>query len=188
MSAERRFCGRNDPPLDDRGRREADAVAHRISRDWRPGIVFASPSRRSTDTARAIAAWSRSTWEAGPGLADADVGEWEGLSWDEARARYPLGFGRWFTAPGAVGFPGGERLLDLRHRVRVLLAALEARPEIEVAVVVGHDSVNRVLLLEALGLPLSHYHRLRQATGCLNVIAPNRFGHVVLTLNDTEHL
>ena len=56
------------------------------------------------------------------------------------------------------------------------------------AAVVGHDGINRAILLEALGLPLSHYHRLRQATGCLNVIAPNRFGHVILTLNDTGHL
>lgn len=188
LSAERRFGGRADPPLDDRGRWEADALAQRLARDWRPGLVLASAAWRATDTARAIAAWSRCTWEAWPGLADLDVGDWEGLTSNEARGRDPAVFGRWFTAPAAVAFPGGERLLQLRIRARALLDALAMKARTEVVAVVGHDSINRAILLEALGLPLSHYHRLRQDTCCLNVIAPNRFGHVVLTLNDTGHL
>lgn len=188
LSAERRFCGHADPPLDERGRWEADALAQRLASEWRPGLVLASAAWRATDTARAIAAWSRCTWDAWPGLADVDVGDWEGLTRDEARSRDPAVFGRWFTSPAAVGFPGGERLLELRVRARALLDEVSARAPTGVVAVVGHDGINRAILLAALGLPLSHYHRLRQATGCLNVIAPNRFGHVVLTLNDTGHL
>lgn len=58
----------------------------------------------------------------------------------------------------------------------------------ETIVIVGHDTVNRVLLLHALDLPLSAYWRVRQDPCCYNeiLVCGDRF--TAGALNDTGHL
>jgi len=55
-------------------------------------------------------------------------------------------------------------------------------------VLVGHDSVNRVILLHALDLPLSRYWRLGQAPCAINEIEFSEDGFAVLSMNETYHL
>ena len=70
----------------------------------------------------------------------------------------------------------------------VLREALLRYPE-QTVVMVGHDSVNRVLLLQLLGMPLAAYWRLVQDLGTLNEIEIFATGDVrVQRLNDTSHL
>ena len=71
-------------------------------------------------------------------------------------------------------------LLDLATR------ASRAPAEATIAVV-AHDSVNRVLLCEALGLPLAQYWRLRQDPCGVNVIEAGSEFRVAL-LNGIDHL
>ena len=55
-------------------------------------------------------------------------------------------------------------------------------------VLVGHDSVNRALLLQLIDQPLSAYWRLAQSPCCLNEIdiAGGKIG--VQRINETAHL
>jgi probable phosphoglycerate mutase len=55
-------------------------------------------------------------------------------------------------------------------------------------VLVGHDSVNRALLLELLEQPLSAYWRLAQEPCCINEIDVNEAGTRVRSINETQHL
>jgi len=58
----------------------------------------------------------------------------------------------------------------------------------DTVVLVGHDSVNRVILLHALDLPLSRYWRLGQAPCAINELDFSGDGFVVVSLNETSHL
>jgi phosphoserine phosphatase len=56
-------------------------------------------------------------------------------------------------------------------------------------VLVGHDSVNRVLLMQMLDMPLSAYWRLVQDPCTLNDVEASAAGVVrIRRLNDTNHL
>lgn len=84
-----RFRGREDLPLNEMGRRQAESVARRIARDW-PDVVavYASPLQRTMQTAEAIAHARGLTPQPLAGLLDLDYGAWQGLSHQEAAARY----------------------------------------------------------------------------------------------------
>lgn len=86
-------------------------------------------------------------------------------------------------------FPKGESLQDVMARTSdVLREALLRYPE-QTVVLVGHDSVNRVLLLHLLDMPLSAYWRLVQDPCILNEIEIFPAGDAqVQRLNDTSHL
>ncbi len=52
----------------------------------------------------------------------------------------------------------------------------------------GHDSINRVILLQALGLPLSRYWSLRQHPCCVNRFDPDGVMFALHSINETQRL
>ena len=66
--------------------------------------------------------------------------------------------------------------------------AVELRDGDQTVVLVGHDSINRVILLHSLGLPLSRYWRIKQEPCCLNELAITGETFTIHRLNDSHHL
>jgi phosphoserine phosphatase len=184
-----RFRGRQPLALTALGRAEAGAVARRIAGAWRPSHIYASPMERSIKTAEAIAAaCGISTVEASQDLNDIDYGAWQFKTFTEARAENGALFDAWFATPHLVRFPGGEALQDLAARTANALRLVLARHRDDIVVIVGHDSVNRALLLQLLDLPLSSYWRLAQSPCCLNEIDIAGGNVCVQRINETHYL
>jgi probable phosphoglycerate mutase len=55
-------------------------------------------------------------------------------------------------------------------------------------VLVGHDSLNRVLLFFALELALSHYWRLRQDPCSISELLFDDRSFIINSINQTQHL
>ncbi|MGB6537972.1 MAG: histidine phosphatase family protein [Xanthobacteraceae bacterium] len=183
-----RFRGREPLALTARGRREALAVAERIAGSWRPQKIYTSPMGRCVTTAEAIAAACGMTVEVCDDLNDLDYGAWQFKTFDDAKAADPSLFAAWWATPHLVRFPDGESLQDLAARAADALRAVLARHPDDTIVLVGHDSVNRALLLQLLDLPLSRYWRIEQAPCCLNEIDIGDGNVCILRMNEMHHL
>ena len=183
-----RFRGRDDLTLTGEGRRQAAVTAGRIHATWRPAAAFTSPLSRSRATAEAIATPLGLSPRPLDGLVDIDYGEWQGLTPDEVRARWPGLLEIWYRAPDWAAIPGGETLQDVLVRALSVLRDVVDRHPSDTVVLVAHDSVNRIILLHALGLPLSRYWRLGQHPCAINEIDFLGDGSVVLSMNETGHL
>jgi len=183
-----RFRGRADLPLTGRGMAEARAVAARVAAGWRPSKVYTSPLARCMATGAAIAEACGVPTEVVDALIDIDYGAWQGRSCAEIEAGEPTLYGTWRTTPHLVRFPGGDSLQDLAARSADALRLVLARHPDQTVVLVAHDSVNRVLLLQLLDQPLSAYWRLAQAPCCINEIDVADGCVQVLRANETAHL
>jgi broad specificity phosphatase PhoE len=184
-----RFRGRAELALTEHGVAQADALARRIAATWKPAAVFTSPLQRCVVTGAAIAKACGVPAEARDGLADIDYGAWQMRTHDEVRAETPDAYQQWRAAPQLTRFPGGESLQDLMARTADVLRAMLGRYPDDTVVLVGHDSVNRLLLLQLLDAPLSAYWRLTQDPATLNEIEVVAAGEVrIQRINDTSHL
>jgi phosphoserine phosphatase len=183
-----RFRGRADLPLTEHGIEEARATSRRISATWRVTAVYASPMSRALHTGQIIAEPFSLDARSMDALNDIRYGGWQGLTPDEARARWSEEVELWYRRPDLVRIPGGESLQDLLARAADALRLLLDRHPEETVVLVGHDSVNRVILLHALELPLSRYWHLGQAPCAINQIEAARDRLFVRSLNETYHL
>jgi probable phosphoglycerate mutase len=183
-----RFRGRADLPLAARGIAQAEAVAARISSAWQPNAIYTSPMRRCVATGEMIARACGLTPEAIPALNDIDYGAWQGQTHEEIKESSPDLYAMWRTAPHLVRFPDGESLQDLALRTAdALRMVLRCHPDGTV-VFVGHESVNRVLLMQCLDQPLSFYWRISQAPCALNEIDLVDHDLRVVRMNETLHL
>ena len=183
-----RFRGRTELPLTPLGITQAKTVARRIAESWKPARIYTSPMGRCVATADAIAHLSKAPVVELAELNDLDYGEWQGRLHDEIRQKYPTLFCGWMETPHLVRFPGGDSLQDLVARAADALRHILGRHADQTVVVVGHESVNRALLLQLLDQPLSSYWTLVQDPCCLNEIDIAEGVVRVSRINETRHL
>ena len=184
-----RFRGRAELPLTDLGLTQADALARRIAAHWKPVAVSTSPRQRCVVTGAKIADACGIPASMHQGLGDIDYGAWQMRTHEEVKAETPAAYQLWREQPHLVRFPGGESLQDVVARTSDALRMVLAQHAEDTVVLVGHDSVNRALLLQLLDQPLSAYWRLSQDPCTLNEIEVFAGGDVrVGRINDTSHL
>lgn len=182
QAAEGRFFGHTDVGLSATGRLQAEVLGRHLGPE-RIAAVYASDLRRARESAEPLAAALDLAPVVSSALREVDMGRWEGLTFREIRERDPELAARWLANPAAVPFPGGESLEALRARVVPALEAILARHAGRRVAVVAHGGSNRVILCEALGLPLGNALRLAQDYACVNVIEYRDGIAVVHTLN-----
>jgi probable phosphoglycerate mutase len=117
-----------------------------------------------------------------------DYGAWQFKTFQDAKKDDPALFATWLTAPHLVRFPDGESLQDLAARCANALRFVLAHHPDDTVVLVGHDSLNRALLLQCLDLALPAFWRLAQAPCCLNEIDIGAENVCIVRINETHHL
>jgi broad specificity phosphatase PhoE len=103
--------------LTSQGLLQARSIAESLASE---GIltIYSSPRRRALRTAQVIAERLGLTPIVMDGLAEADFGEWEGLTFREVSRRDPGLLERWLADPIHTRPPGGENLAEMWERVR----------------------------------------------------------------------
>jgi len=183
-----RFRGRADVPLNDVGLQQAEATGCRIADQWHPVVLYSSPLSRAVKTAEAIGRHVNLPVKKYPGLVDIDYGDWQGLTPEGARSRWPEIVDAWYNTPQLACIPGGEMLDELRTRTMRVLNDLTARHTGQSIVLVGHTVVNRIILLAVLGLGNNRFWRIQQEPCAINVFEADAGDYTLISLNDTYHL
>lgn len=89
-NASGRWQGQADPPLTDRGRRQAVAAGQLLARELRFDAITASDLRRAAETATIIGqVIGTPVTRLDPRLQENHAGEWEGLTRDEIHRDWP---------------------------------------------------------------------------------------------------
>ncbi len=117
FSAQRRYSGRGDPPLNEVGWRQAGLAARYLTKRGGIAAVISSPLQRAYDTATTAAKALGLEVTVNADLIETDFGAWEGLTFGEAAARDPELHRRWLYDTCALP-PGGESFDDVLRRVR----------------------------------------------------------------------
>jgi broad specificity phosphatase PhoE len=144
-NAAHRFSGRQDSPLTERGRRQAEVVAAALDAVPFDRIV-ATPLSRSLDTALVVGRRRKLPVDIASDLIEIDVGDRTGATFDEVR-----GLPDW-KDDGFSSWPGGETLEQVRERALHAVRRLARETPGGTVLVVGHGGVTRILVSHFLGI------------------------------------
>jgi probable phosphoglycerate mutase len=183
-----RFRGRAELELTQHGTSQAETLAARIAKECTPAAIYSSPLQRCMQTGAAIARATGAALSALDDLIDIDYGSWQWKTHEQVRHETPEDFTRWFNVPWLMRFPSGESLQDLLARTADALRFLAARHQQDTVVLIGHEAVNRAMLLQVLDRPLTKYWAISQAPCTINEfdIAPSFIR--VIRVDDSAHL
>jgi probable phosphomutase (TIGR03848 family) len=170
--------------LDERGRRQVEALAERL-RPVALAAIVSSPLERCIDTADAVAAGRdpQPARHVDERIGEVRYGSWTGGELKKL-ARDPL----WASVqahPSSVTFPEGEALRDTQSRAVSAVRDWNARLGDEATyAIVSHADVIKAILADALGLHLDQFQRIVVGPASLSVVQYTRLRPFVLRVND----
>lgn len=183
-----RFRGQYDVELNSNGLEQAKKTANKIASNWKPELVYSSPLSRAKVTAETIALKFGLPVETNLGLIDINYGKWQGLSPEEVKEKWSDQINNWYKHPEMCKIPDGESIISVRDRAMRVIYSITQKHQGRTIVVVSHTVVNRIILLNMLGLGLERFWRLRQEPCAINTIEVIDDEFTLVKMNDTCHL
>jgi probable phosphoglycerate mutase len=188
MSAEDRFAGATDVPLGPNGRAQTEKLAARLAAIGL-AAVFASPMRRTMETAAIVAAPHGAEVIPCEGLREIDHGHWEGLRRSDVEARFADEYHAWVEDPFTFAPRGGETGVQVVARALPVLRDIVTAHEGQHVLVVSHKATIRLIVASLLGFDGRDYRdRLDQSPASLTVLdfkGPVRAR--LMLFNDVSH-
>jgi probable phosphoglycerate mutase len=132
------------------------------------------------------------------GLKELDVGDVDGMTYEDMRVHYSEFFTKWMADFTSVRLPGGGTVPELRDQccaaVKDIIA--EQQPAVEgkcgdndkVVVAVTHFFPIMCIICDSLGLELTYCRRLRLDIASMCTLDFNSDRTVLVSYNDTCHL
>lgn len=192
-NAEHRVQGQLDVPLNDTGRRQAQAVAS-VLRKERYSAIYSSDLGRARQTAEPTAAALGMEVVLDPGLRERHYGMFETHTYAEVQVKFPGEYARFDRRDPDFDFGTGESLKDFYRRAVDSVTAIAARHPGEDVLVFTHGGVLDKLYRHITGLSMSAprdfgipncgINRVGAAPGGWQILAWAQKGHLKGALDD----
>jgi broad specificity phosphatase PhoE len=118
---QKRYCGFRDISLSPQGKKQVKQLCAQMS-GIKASAVYCSDRTRAIETARII--FKRKKLRKIKDLREMNFGVFEGLTYAQAREKYPRIYGRWLNDPFSIALPKGEHLNNFKQRVVKALAKI----------------------------------------------------------------
>jgi 2,3-bisphosphoglycerate-dependent phosphoglycerate mutase/probable phosphoglycerate mutase len=187
LNKTRRYQGTSDSPLTSYGRQQAQALEKRLRRiPFKVAVI--SPCLRAQLTAETILADRGAAIVEDARWRETSHGQWEGLTYQEVRARFPEEAIARF-ADALHGRPsGGESLAEVAQRVlEAWRALLQQYPGGRVLLVSHATPIQLILCLVSGMAPTSHW-RWRVDLGSVTALDVYGGGAIVRMVNEVPRL
>ncbi|MDP2892075.1 MAG: histidine phosphatase family protein [Bacillota bacterium] len=184
---EMRTQGITDIPLSEKGRRQALSACEAVNQ-YGVSCAYSSPLKRALDTAAIILQGTGIEAEARPELMELAFGIWEGMTFYDIKEHYPDKVELWRDFPHRFSVRGSERLHAAQRRIRAFIEYAGRCHENDTVLVVTHSITARIIIADAIGLPIRNLHKLRMDNAAISVIDYQKARNVLQTFNETAHL
>ncbi len=200
-NAQKLIQGRSDESVvTEKGRQDAEKVGNTLS-SLPIDAIYCSPLQRAKTTAEIIQNCFKKPPTLSPHeqLREVDLPLWEKLHKDEVAQKFPDDYKCWKQRPHefkmVLSTSEGQQehfpVLSLYEQAQKFWQKLLEKHRNQTILIVAHNGINRCLIMSAIGVPPSHYHRIQQSNCCINVLNfTGGWGETVQleSLNQTSHL
>ncbi len=182
------FQGRMDWPLNGAGMAQAAQMA-KYMQQFDLDAIYTSSMVRAKMTAAQLAMAKGMSYKSVDLLKEISFGDWEGLSFDEIRRRWPGEMDNFLNHPTKWVPPHGETFEAAGVRAQAGLQQIfdEAGHDKNIAIV-AHGGIIRLLLCSILGIPLDNMWRLNVYNVSVSKISDWQGSLVVDAINITDFL
>ena len=184
---ENRVQGQNPIPLDSEGFAQARHLRDRLA-DVAFAEAYCSDLLRTRQVCETILSNGNVAHSESSDLRELDYGEWEGLSINEVKDRYPEEFSGMLAGENDCAPPGGESVTQLLERTGRFVEQVKSRGTEGNVLVVCHGGSLRGLIVQLLGLPETTFWSFQVDLASISIVNIYPGRTVLTSLNDTSHL
>jgi len=176
------YNGQTDVDITPKGIQQMERLRDRLA-DKNLRAAYSSDLLRTRKGAEIIAQPHGLTPLAFPEFREVNFGRWQGLSYAQVMEKYPVDIPQWLKDVENFQIPEGESMGEVHRRAMPKLQEVIERHRGEEILLVCHGALNRVILADALRLPMAHLLRFEQEYGCLNIVDYTSTWTVVKLMN-----
>ncbi len=181
-----RYQGRRESALSARGMQQGHKLADAFAAIDPPiARIVTSPMLRTRATATFVAERLNLPMTTDDALIEIAHGTWDGRMRDEIAANDPERYRTWRENPAAVAFDQGESLADVLARWRRFRASFAVE---EPTLLVTHDAMVRIALLDITQRPLGDFWALRVENAAYAVVETAGTAWTLVDDNVNAHL
>lgn len=197
FNALQKIQGRSDSSvLTEKGRLDAIMVGKSLAK-IKIDALYCSPLQRAQMTAKLLQAQLETppTLEISEQLLEVNLPPWESLTKSQVQQDFPDAYKLWKEEPEhfKIDLAGEEYypILELYKQAQDFWNYLLEKHQGKTVLLVGHNGINRCLIMSGGEIPISHYHRIQQSNCSINVLNfPGTLAQGVQfeSINQTAHL
>lgn len=161
--------GHTDVDITETGVIQMNSLAERL-RLVEINAIYATGLKRTEKGARIIGQYHTVPIKTKPELKEIFFGDWEGMPLEEIERAYPGELDKRYADIAGYRPPNGENMADVSKRVLGCLKEILSEEAGKNILIVAHGGVNRLIICDALGLPVKSLFNIQQDYGCLNII------------------
>jgi broad specificity phosphatase PhoE len=181
-----RIIGHTEIALNETGRKQAALLAQAL-RNEKVSAIYASPLRRTRETAAEISRVLGVEVEFSDAFKEIDAGDIDGLTFEEVAGRYGDFFSLWMRGDPSLRLPGGESFMDLRNRTWPALQRIVSEHNDGDVIVVSHTLAIMSMIASALGMDMADFRRIRLNVASISILEFKDQAVSMLMFNDTCH-
>lgn len=181
------FQGHIDNPLNSKGFKQT-ADLGKYYEGLELDEIYSSSMQRARQTAEPLAKFHGLKIQLLDELKEVCFGEWEGLSYEEVKAKWNDQLELFFKQPAQCRMPGGESFDDVAARVRSVCEDIFKSDSDKNIAIVSHGGVVRVQLCLLLGLDLNKLWMFGVHNASTTCIAKWQDRFTIEYVNDTHYL
>ena len=182
------FQGHIDNHLNSKGLLQAKKIVDYFTNHNLPKI-YTSDLIRTVETARPTAEIHKSEIVKIPALKEISFGEWEGLTYDEIKAKWPKDIEIFFKKPAAVKISGGESFSEVQNRAWEAFKEIVQEYDDESDIfIVSHGGTVRTILCAVMNLDLNEMWKISIDNGGISCIFQLENRCWIKNINDTNIL
>lgn len=110
------FHGWTDGNITQKGHLQSKCVAQRL-KDFGIEVIYSSPLKRAIQTAQYISQEINVPITISEAIKEINGGDWDGITWDELKKRWPEDFEVWSNKPHLHCMPNGESMMEFFSRI-----------------------------------------------------------------------
>lgn len=188
-NASRIIQGHLDAELNDIGRQQAVAVAHRLSKEVKPVAIYSSDLKRAAETAQTIARICNvPNVVFDPALRERHIGDLQGMTLQDAATERPEAYKAFMSHKRNQQVPGGGESLDqLSERCVSFLYDIVGKHKGERVILVSHGGTIRELYRHSS--PTKPLHGKIHNTSVSVILVSDATGRCIVKMcGDVSHL
>ncbi|HEX9061454.1 MAG TPA: alpha-ribazole phosphatase [Clostridia bacterium] len=113
-----RMQGSFDSELNNTGINQAEELAKKLlESNYKFSKIYSSTLKRAVKTAQILCKALNLEHIQLKGLEEINLGQWEGLTWEEVKEKFPEEYAKWYENRRYTRSPGGESYQDMLDRV-----------------------------------------------------------------------
>jgi len=176
-----KFVGRIDADLSQEGKKQMKRLTDYLNQLEDPKYII-SPLKRAQDSFK----WAVDIANKSPIIDDdfkeIHFGNWQGLTFNQIRTRYPDLYKEWKTWSDRFQYPQGESYAHFIRRIKKCIRLIRSLPNQNI-VVFSHGGVIRFLICALLGMDPSYHNSFKIDRGSVTRIDMSRRVCVLTDLN-----